>query len=348
MPANVPDYYKALALDKSATQDEVKKSYRKLALKYHPDKNPGNRQAEEKFKEIAEAYSTLSDNDKRLRYDQVRDAPPPSARSAATSAGDFAWWGKSPGQGPGNPFDKRRPPPTPQYDGGGSGEFNFGGNGQPGMSDFGYSPSTPSGRHAFVPPRFTMNEAFGIFDSMFGGYDPFADFTDNVGGRRGPTGSGKTNLTKCSYSGNAGAQGASWDVKITKVKRPDGTVIIERTESGTGHTTRSVDSSFGVRNSGASTPSRQPTRASYDGQDVYNRATFRSASQPRNFPNQAARNPSSSALVVKSPPKVMEAAGVGGANMSQGIQRSSWADCGVRGGGGIQGSRGAFVGWSSN
>ncbi|ABC77493.1 DnaJ C-terminal domain-containing protein [Syntrophus aciditrophicus] len=63
------DYYKILELEKTATSDEIKKAYRKLALKYHPDKNPDNKEAEEKFKKISEAYAVLSDPEKRKQYD---------------------------------------------------------------------------------------------------------------------------------------------------------------------------------------------------------------------------------------------------------------------------------------
>ena len=68
------DYYEVLGVDKKASADEIKKAYKKMAIKYHPDRNPGDKEAEEKFKEAAEAYEVLSDENKRARYDQFGHA----------------------------------------------------------------------------------------------------------------------------------------------------------------------------------------------------------------------------------------------------------------------------------
>ena len=95
------DYYKILGLERSAGTDEVRKAYRKLAMQYHPDRNPNNKQAEEKFKVINEAYQVLSDKQKRARYDQLGSAYSNwEQRSGGGQQGDFdwsQWFGGQPG-----------------------------------------------------------------------------------------------------------------------------------------------------------------------------------------------------------------------------------------------------------
>ena len=68
------DYYEILGVERSATEEEIKKAYRKLAVKYHPDKNPGDKSAEDRFKELGEAYEVLCEPQKRSAYDQYGHA----------------------------------------------------------------------------------------------------------------------------------------------------------------------------------------------------------------------------------------------------------------------------------
>jgi molecular chaperone DnaJ len=101
MPTGTKDYYKVLGVAENASADEIKKAYRKLAKQYHPDANPNNASAADRFKEISEAYSVLSDDEKRKQYDQMR------------KFGGFGGFGQRPGGA------------RPSSGGGASGDFSF-------------------------------------------------------------------------------------------------------------------------------------------------------------------------------------------------------------------------------
>lgn len=94
------DYYKVLGVERKASTDDIRKAYRKLAMQYHPDKNPGDKKSEEKFKEINEAYQVLSDDQKRARYDQLGSAYS-NFRTSGGRPGDFQWddWFQQQGAG---------------------------------------------------------------------------------------------------------------------------------------------------------------------------------------------------------------------------------------------------------
>ena len=85
--AEETDYYKTLGVERTATADEIKRAYKKVAIKYHPDRNPGDKEAEEKFKQAAQAYDVLRDPDKRARYDQF------GAAGVDGAAGGFGGFG---------------------------------------------------------------------------------------------------------------------------------------------------------------------------------------------------------------------------------------------------------------
>jgi len=140
------DYYELLGLSKSATAQEIKKAYRKLAVQYHPDKNQGNKEAEEQFKKISEAYQVLSDEDKRAAYDRMGHAAfTQGAYSGASSSGGGGYYQ--------DPFDVFRE----AFGGAGGGIFEqfFGGGG----SSHGYDRGPQSGEDLRFNLEITLEEA---------------------------------------------------------------------------------------------------------------------------------------------------------------------------------------------
>lgn len=92
------DYYQILGVSKTASQEDIRSAYRKLAMKYHPDRNPGDKKAEDKFKEMNEAYQVLSDPQKRSRYDQLGDSYYRYQQGGGAPGGfDWSQWSTSPG-----------------------------------------------------------------------------------------------------------------------------------------------------------------------------------------------------------------------------------------------------------
>ena len=162
------DYYEILDVAKGATAEEIKKAYRKLAQQYHPDKNPGDKSAEQRFKEINEAYTVLSDADKRAKYDRFGSQWEQYARTGGRPE-DFDWgrWGGASGApGQGSPYTRTISPEEfeQMFGGAGGGGFSsffdtlFGGRGgaRPGgMGGMGGMNMTPPAAETPVTVSYT-------------------------------------------------------------------------------------------------------------------------------------------------------------------------------------------------
>jgi curved DNA-binding protein len=141
------DYYNTLGVSKNASRDEIKKAYRKLAVKYHPDRNSENKNAEEKFKEVTEAYEVLADPGKRSKYDQLGSNWKQYENAGAGQSGGFDWSGSG--------------------DAGRGGSFQY---------------ETGSGDHMFGEGGFS--EFFNTFFGAMGGHSSGRTTGTEAGGRR--------------------------------------------------------------------------------------------------------------------------------------------------------------------
>ena len=154
------DYYKILGVGRSASQDEIKKAFRKLAVKYHPDKNPGDKAAEEKFKEVTEAYEVLGKEDTRRKYDEL-GANWKQYENAGFGGGFQGFGGQGFGASGFSEFFDR-------FFGGHGGSFNFGDMG--GFGNFGGRRSRPrsmKGQDLNATVNMTLLEAYNGSQRIF-------------------------------------------------------------------------------------------------------------------------------------------------------------------------------------
>jgi curved DNA-binding protein len=210
------DYYKILGVERNATEAEIKSAFRKLALQYHPDRNPGNKQAEEKFKELNEANEVLSDPEKRGRYDQLGDSYNNWQQTGAP--GNFNWgnWSR---QG-GSPGGGVRMEDLDEIFGGGGGfsdffETIFGSMG--GAARQGQAPGTRRGAR---PVTYQQDVQISLAEAYRG-----AERTVMVDGRRLqmkiPAGARTGTKVRMSGAGPAGADGRPTDLYLNIEVLPD-------------------------------------------------------------------------------------------------------------------------------
>lgn len=158
---NYKDYYKILGVSRTAGQDEIKKAYRKLAVKFHPDKNKGDKQAEERFKEVGEAYEVLKDPAKRRKYDQL-GANWKQYENAGSGGYDFSRYGRSSPGGNSFYFEGDLNDLFGAREKGFSDFFNtfFGNFGESNPSDFASQPRSQNGNDYRADLSLTLAEAY--------------------------------------------------------------------------------------------------------------------------------------------------------------------------------------------
>lgn len=207
------DYYKVLGVDRKASQDEIKKAYRKLAMKFHPDRNPGNKSAEDKFKDINEANEVLSDPQKRARYDQLGDSY--STWQQSGRPGNFNWEQWTSNQPRGGRVDM------------GDFENIFGGSFSDffnqifgGMGGMGTPTQTRSRRRTVQPQVFESPVAITLMEAYRG-----TERTVEVDGRRLqvkiPAGAQTGTRVRMSGAGPADETGRQGDIHLVVQVTPD-------------------------------------------------------------------------------------------------------------------------------
>jgi len=194
------DYYELLGVDKSVSAEDLKKAYRKLALKYHPDRNPGNKDAEEKFKDISHAYEVLSDPDKRRQYDQFG----PDAFSGAAGGPGGNPFGGSGFMDPNDLFSQIFGNARGGRAGGSIFDEFFGGGGR-------------SRNGAADGSDLSYDLEITLEDAVFGAEKkitiPRMNTCDNCGGSGAEPGSGKTRCVRCGGTGQVTASTGFFQVR---------------------------------------------------------------------------------------------------------------------------------------